>query len=402
MEEGHGVAEEFEHLDVQRHNKPLHFFCVCHLCFLLDKSQVLTHFRMDIYRRKGFDHIPPPEEKADGNKQPMVAYSVQYLDREGGDIGTQPHPTTFDLDVARHAVLKFKASVFGVVTVLKTSHSPEAFRYLSDESRLDRLSHILSDASITVNVHATKIIIESQALVNAIRTVVRYYPQIDLEGKSLELDEPYAVIGHHLRELESLRQGPQDSALDPKTTEHLGLLLDYLHTNVYKDKIDAERILHLKDLCTFQMLWLLFKPGTTVYLEFRGNLEAYVVQSVVSDPAILSDVKQRLEPYKIKLWSLRYDGRFVGRTSTEVVLPPFGGERAITSLKVFPCEYRDKTDGGKTKRQLEENGRKWYNLLLGKQMRYHGELFDQRSLEARLQTKTTTRIATSRNHRRAP
>lgn len=161
MEEGHGVAEEFEHLDVQRHNKPLHFFCVCHLCFLLDKSQVLTHFRMDIYRRKGFDHIPPPEEKADGNKQPMVAYSVQYLDREGGDIGTQPHPTTFDLDVARHAVLKFKASVFGVVTVLKTSHSPEAFRYLSDESRLDRLSHILSDASITVNVHATKIIIES-------------------------------------------------------------------------------------------------------------------------------------------------------------------------------------------------------------------------------------------------
>lgn len=218
----------------------------------------------------------------------------------------------------------------------------------------------------------------------------------------MELDEPYAVIGHHLRELESLRQGPQDSALDPKTTEHLGLLLDYLHTNVYKDKIDAERILHLKDLCTFQMLWLLFKPGTTVYLEFRGNLEAYVVQSVVSDPAILSDVKQRLEPYKIKLWSLRYDGRFVGRTSTEVVLPPFGGERAITSLKVFPCEYRDKTDGGKTKRQLEENGRKWYNLLLGKQMRYHGELFDQRSLEARLQTKTTTRIGTSRNHRRAP
>ncbi|CAP67139.1 uncharacterized protein PODANS_1_21540 [Podospora anserina S mat+] len=364
--------------------------------------------------RKRFEHVPLRQQETgeEHNQQPMVAYSVEYIDREEGHIGIRPWPTTFDLDVARQGVLKYKASVFSVVTVLKTSHAPEVFRYISDDLRRDRVSRMMEDPGVTVNVHATKIVVGSQALLKALRMVVRYYPQLDLEGRSLELDEPYAVIGHHLEELESLRGdigaekhapdsiprvasepgADDDEDLNAKAGEHLGLLLDYLHANVYKDRIPAERSLHQRNLCTFEMLWLLFKPGTTVYVEFRGNLAAHVVQSVVSDAAILSDPKQRLTPYKIRLWSLTYDGRFVGRSSTEVVLPPFGGERAITSLKVFPCEYFDKSDGGKTKRRLEENGKKWYNLLLGKQVRYRGELFDKGSLEARDSLRMRERI----------
>ncbi|KAK4175482.1 hypothetical protein QBC36DRAFT_311962 [Triangularia setosa] len=185
-----------------------------------------------------------------------MPYSVEYLDCEGDRIATGPHPTTFDLAVARESALKQKGSAFNVQCCDGTQN-------------------------------------------------------LTLFGRIVELDEHYSIIGHHLEELERLREscgaeqqmhsvnfskkdvhGGQASDFDLKTSEHFGLLLDYIKTNVYKTRIETERQLHRKNLCTFQMLWLLFKPGTMVYVESGGNLSAQLVQSVVSDTAILSDSKQ--------------------------------------------------------------------------------------------------------------
>ncbi|KAI0201137.1 P-loop containing nucleoside triphosphate hydrolase protein [Astrocystis sublimbata] len=74
------------------------------------------------------------------------------------------------------------------------------------------------------------------------------------------------------------------------------------------------------------------------------------------------------------MWSLDFDGRFVGRRARSEIIPHFEGERAITELKVFPCDYYDRRDDGKLRRRLEQHGKQWYESLVGRQVYYSGRL----------------------------
>ena len=116
----------------------------------------------------------------------------------------------------------------------------------------------------------------------------------------------------------------------------------------------------------------------TVYYETGNSLAACVVSHVEMDRGILSP-STRKDPYKIHIWSLDFDGRFVGRRTDMVTVPKFEGERAITSLKVFPCDYLDRTDEGVTRQRLERHGKRWYESLVGRQVYYSGSLVDSRN-----------------------
>jgi hypothetical protein len=167
----------------------------------------------------------------------------------------------------------------------------------------------------------------------------------------------------------------RESKATDETAKNLGLLLDFLGDSGFKRQIKDERARHAGTpaTCTFRMLWLLFKPGCTVYVEERGKTEARVVQSLHVDQAILSNLEKQPEALILQLWSLNFDGQYVGRQLTNVVIPTFDGEREITSLEAFPCEYLDRNDGGKTKEALEESGRCWYRWLRGGLTQYTGE-----------------------------
>ncbi|KAK4195605.1 hypothetical protein QBC40DRAFT_352422 [Triangularia verruculosa] len=283
-------------------------------------------------------------------------------------------------------------SVFNIITVLKTSHLAQKHRYEFEIKDIVRKG-ILNNASISVNVLSTRITINSQPLIKVLGDHVDYYPGISFAGKVLELEEPYAVVAHHMAELEEYRASyhPDDDKgvdktapdlafrhCDKKTFEHLGLMLNFVKTSVWKDRIQQEQDRHARNACTFQMLWLLFKPGDTVYVENRGQYSAFVVQEVGTDKSILSDIKYTYKSYQIALWSLRYDGRFVGRSSTQMIIPQFDGERQITELKVFPVRFIDKRDGGTLRSTLEKSGKRWYELLPGQQVHYRGEFVDRR------------------------
>lgn len=61
------------------------------------------------------------------------------------------------------------------------------------------------------------------------------------------------------------------------------------------------------------------------------------------------------------------------RSSRTVTIGHFDGAREITSLKIFPCHFIDKKDGGQTRRNLENLERNSYKSLQGKQVFYSGE-----------------------------
>ena len=231
-----------------------------------------------------------------------------------------------------------------------------------------------------------------------------YFPQAGLKGETVTLEEPLSVIAHYLDDLERFRATynveandnkpvalkpsvdhplSSNGACDKETFDHLGLLFEWVKTSSLKTRIDQERCRHAKGLCTYPMLWLLFKPGTTVYMESDGRLLAYVIKRVEPDEGILSSLErsriqrqldERPEALGFQMWNLGFDGRFVGRSLEETTIPKFEGERPIKSLRIVPVDIIDKEDGGQTRRHLEEQGKRWLELLRGAQSHYSGRL----------------------------
>lgn len=315
-----------------------------------------------------------------------VKHSVDYLDVEGNFIYSQSQSKPFDLEEARCTKAKaMQPLAFEVHTALSTSLTPpHGSNWFSSDVREARQQDILNNPEISVSVARTRIKIRSPQLVELLRKVIPRGPLLDPNSKIIELVEPFQLIAHHFKELEALQDlsSEENKSDDGDGTEktnqlaaaNLRMLLSFTG-RIYNNSLEEERSRHSRDLCTFRMLWLLFKPGTTVYKESGGKVSAHVVRDVKVDKSILSaPPERRLKPCVINLWHLDFDGRYVGRCMSSVTVGEFDGERQVTSLKVYPTNFIDRKDEGRLRQQLEKRGRRWYDLLRGGQVYHLGEL----------------------------
>ena len=67
----------------------------------------------------------------------------------------------------------------------------------------------------------------------------------------------------------------------------------------------------------------------------------------------------------VEYWCLESDGQTLGRDLGRISIDQYEGERQVTSLSVYPCRYLDSEDGGETRKNLVERGRRVYKLLRG-------------------------------------
>ncbi|KAF2104080.1 P-loop containing nucleoside triphosphate hydrolase protein, partial [Rhizodiscina lignyota] len=222
--------------------------------------------------------------------------------------------------------------------------------------------------------------IHSPAVLNALRSVTDYYPGSDYEGSSVTLAEPYAPIVFHLDELEKHRgifhpEDRHESVKDCKGLEdvhdHVGIVLDFVKAH-HKDALAKEYERHQRErpVCTFDLLWTLFKPGTDVYYDRTSAAlwDPYVVQSVTANAYSID----------LCLWNLEYDGQYLQPQLRYAQILPFEGEKEISSLDIFPCEYlREDVHGEKMnhdayRKKLEERGQLYYRLTERQCMWYDG------------------------------
>ena len=163
------------------------------------------------------------------------------------------------------------------------------------------------------SVNETEMEIRSSALVKAIRAQVDYYPSQQLTGSTITVPEPYYFLLHHRDQLESLRHPAGNEVenrsthekIDDKTREDVDVLLAYLNAK-YLKKIQEEEVRHNRKTptATFEMLWMLLKPGTEVYTEVDGELAAFVVRSVRPNQPT------KFSYYNVSLWYLDFDGEY--------------------------------------------------------------------------------------------
>lgn len=267
-------------------------------------------------------------------------------------------------------------SADGKVPEIDASNEPPVLEYV--EVRLSSHRHVSSSLQSEDDILRTDtgkgrsyINILSPAVAEALRCVVDYFPNLDLSGNVIKIQEPYSVFIFYEKELTEYRERAERLAAagdvscpNRWASKHIGIVQDFVRQKVQKD-VDTERARHARGYATFEMLWLLYKPGSDVYYDIYdvAEHEPYVVSSAefeLDNGAISS--------YDFKLWNMNATSHWVGPAEYELTLQHFAGEKRIPSLRVYPCEYLRFADGvteedvSQIKQHFLDRGRKWYNL----------------------------------------
>lgn len=236
------------------------------------------------------------------------------------------------------------------------------------------------------------ITIHSEALLDAISSLVRFYPRLPAFSKPLKIMEPFCVLRHHHAELKIYRDNVVKE-LEGDKHQHLSYLLDFLQ-QYDGDDMEQELTRWKRGMCTFKWIWLLYKPGTTVYYwsETCGTvLRASIVESHdrdrdIRDPEAFAPPKvssrdnlenlRRPNPIGISTWFVGFDGSVLGRLRKEFAIKPFVGERAITSLACFPKAYlledRSVDPNMSTEQALIARGKRFFDFTKWSYMEYDG------------------------------
>ena len=296
-----------------------------------------------------------------------ILYKLQYLDKDDKIVftkeGKEPLGVQNNLSVLGKSVIE-------VITQVRILGSYETTNAEKEEPRSP------------ITVINTSLKINSPAIITALQSVIEYYPGLSFSEHSNTISEPYGVLYHHEEELKAYRDRFHPDAINSKDElcqrtlnayEHLGILQDILSQQSGK-AVEAERQRHTRGVATFEMLWLLYKPGTDVYFDdqVNGHCSAYVVGSVSYDRS-----RGQSKPLMIEVWGLTFDGKMIGRHVVVFSTPMYDGEREISSFDVYPCEFRKeesrKEEETKPFRQkLEERGKMYFKLSQRQCMDYNG------------------------------
>ncbi|KAK8119757.1 uncharacterized protein PG998_004383 [Apiospora kogelbergensis] len=332
-------------------------------------------------------------QDGDDNKEQLsvMNHEVYFLDYGGRFLAREPWPEPFDLEKARSGVEASGQSTTSVYTHLTTDIPMDLKRSDEERQRITKEGYFRNPRVDFISL-TQSMFIRSKQVIAVLRELVTYYPAVDLDSDVVVVYFPYFIIGHHMADLEAYKEALSDKRQQlgsppPKvlqfsdvqrkiTIDHLGQLLDYMNTSMLSRQVEAERARHAQNppVCTFATLWLLYKPGTTIYVRNdKGTTSAYILENVIA----YEGNSKNLEPpesYTLKMWCLSFDGLYVRRAKSYVTIGSFEGERPIMDLKVVPASFIDTADRGKTRQHLIQRGKTWYEMLTGaQQWHYSGQ-----------------------------
>ncbi|KDN64254.1 putative ATPase [Colletotrichum sublineola] len=189
----------------------------------------------------------------------------------------------------------------------------------------------------------------SPAVCEALRCVVDYFPGIDLSKQVIDVPEPFTIFVFYEAQLTEYRERLQFRSEDVSTAclnrfahKHIGIVQDFVRQKT-SSSVEAERKRHARGYVTFDMLWLLYRPGSEVYYDPYdvGEHDPYIVEHVN-----FKLINGTTDVYFIDHWNLDANETDVGPSSCDcLTVKRFAGEKSIVSLKSYPCEYIKFSDG---------------------------------------------------------
>lgn len=276
--------------------------------------------------------------------------------------------------------------VFDVVNVNYTSESNDT-RKNEDSSKDGDNKADASDQKKIPDVEwrgRPYIRVYSRAIINALQSVVNYYPGQGLASEPIDIYWPYSVVVHHRAELLQFLRDFQRPVSDfdqatcsvKETSRHLQLLLDFVEDKVgNKVRELQEQLERDVPVVSFDTLWLLLQPGVDVYE--RYEVDASTQPHVVNKVDFIRLVDDSWSEYQVTIWALDNDEVGLRPVTQEKTISRFHGERPIHELDLFPCRFLP-THGARQK-QLIERGKLFTDLQQKKCMYFNGESIEEPS-----------------------
>ncbi|KAF2091476.1 hypothetical protein K490DRAFT_32941 [Saccharata proteae CBS 121410] len=304
------------------------------------------------------DETPKLREEGFGPSN-AIKYCVEYRDRSTYNLVHSYETKGIDID----SELSFQSpnsTVFEIITTFFTSPA-DTKKYANGSS--ENLPPAASSKALVC------MRIMSKAIINALHTVVEYYPGQDLTGDVFVIEKPYAILIHHETELARYREQVASRASDElcvrerDADRHLGVLQDFLAEHCMP-AVRIERSRNIISRETYDMKWLTLKPGSTIMLRYGTTTErrGVIVHSLI-------DKGVRLD---LLIWSLTFNGLFLGRHLETVTIAKFDGER---SMQEIPIDIYQRPRTKKISYMIERGERFW--SLLQKQCKhYKGKTID--------------------------
>jgi hypothetical protein len=304
-----------------------------------------------------------------GQREAWIKYSIEWRDLRD-EFKSRHEVTEHDFDMSnlgrgsslpafeRVAVYRVKSSP----ETVSSSHSGERGQ---DEAR-----------PIPGWLPSYYIRIYSVAIINALRSVVQYYPGQDLSGDFIQIEWPYPILVHHYSQLRSFREAvakkePHKLCIRERDVDkHLELLFEFLDRGVMKS-VKEEQERNCRGCFTFDYLWVTMEPGKTIFYATtegeEGDFQPGVIHSVSG--GIFGESR---EEWRVRLWSMEYNGLYLGRVTKNLNQPVFDGESttSMNALIDINDEYLANANKDEKLRTAVEQGKSYWNLVR-KQCRYH-------------------------------
>jgi hypothetical protein len=254
----------------------------------------------------------------DGNPMPErldILYKVKCSEK--GQLDKTFYSATQFSGLEVHKVDADQASVIEIISGVK---GKSLIRKLKGQSKskfqLDaqRKGIRFGEDFVISSIKTTSLVVHSEALQDALRHVVKYYPSQTMTGGKITFKHPYEPLFIYFEKIKTYKHdlengykisdeaeappkssvtdkvtrpspglnptpiGPsqgstslqptgettQDLNLEESTAYDLGVLLNFLAPE-YENSIQPEKLLHSRGLASYTMLWLLLEPGSEVY-----------------------------------------------------------------------------------------------------------------------------------------
>lgn len=312
---------------------------------------------------RALEDSAPKEE----SKQPRIRYRIEYRNPDTDELIHQRDADHPDSDTLKAHDLE--SPVLELVTTYRSRLIHSNREKSRGPTAVPPPSTALSTPSIRMNIY-------SGTIINALQSVVQYYPSQDLVGDFITIDWPYPVLVHHYGELAAFREAcaaknPSDMCVREKDAdEHLGLLLKFLDDEIMP-AVYAEQERNAKGFYTFEYYWVSQKPGRTLIdtIDQDNDWHRRVIQSVSG--GIFDSPPSH---WQTKFWNMRFNGRYLGRESGTLNTHKFDGERAMQTRRIVIDDYNPSEEKllslGEVVKKQYEYGKKYWDLL-HKQCRYY-------------------------------
>lgn len=323
---------------------------------------------IDNHAQGAGEDTPAPEER----RKAWVRYRTEYRHPINGEVIHKKD--TDGLYTESYEDNDSQWPAFEIITTYKVRMTSVTGAGINNTEAIP-ISTSLSTPSYHMNIY-------SVAIINALQSVVKYYPLQNLTGDSVVVKWPFPVLVHHYKELIAFRDtcastNPDILCVKEKgAQEHIDLLMCFLDEHIMP-AVHAEEARNARGFETWESLWVKYKPGSTTLAkpvldkEYNANVVHSLSGGTFMNPP---------EPWCLTLWSLKFDGTLLNRFKSTVIQDKFDGECA-SHAKTIAVEDQDFNQDsvasfGEILSRRYELGKRYWQLLEKQCQHYKGKVGD--------------------------